>query len=46
MRWEGTSYMWGKRKTYMGFWCGNLQEADQLEELGKNGRISKWILEK
>jgi hypothetical protein len=29
----------GRREAYTGFWCGNLREADHLEDPGIDGRI-------
>jgi hypothetical protein len=29
----------GRRKTHIGFWCGNLRKRDQLKDLGVDGRI-------
>jgi hypothetical protein len=34
----------GKRKTYTGFWWGNLRERDHLRDPGVDGRIIwRWI---
>jgi len=29
----------GEREVQTGFWCGNLRERDNLEDLGIDGRI-------
>jgi hypothetical protein len=31
--------LWGRRKVYTGFRCGNLRERNHLEDPGVDGRI-------
>ena len=32
---------------YTGFWCGNMRERDNLEDLGVDGKIIlRWIFKK
>ena len=31
---------------YTGVWWGNLRERDHLEDLGEEGRITRWIFRK
>jgi hypothetical protein len=47
MRWAGHVARMGRREAYTGFWCGDLREKDQLEDLGVDGRkILEWIFRK
>jgi hypothetical protein len=40
-------HVWETRKVHRGFWCGDLRERDDLEDLGVDGRIIlKWISKK
>jgi hypothetical protein len=36
----------GRDEVHTGFWWEILRERDHLEDLGLDGRISKWIFEK
>jgi len=40
-------HLWGRGELHRGFWWGNLEERDHLEDLGLDGRIIlKLILKK
>jgi len=39
-----THHIWGIGKILGGFWYGNLEEIDHLEDLDVDGRILWWIL--
>jgi hypothetical protein len=44
----GVAYsMYGERRSYKGFWWGNLKEKDHLQDPGIDGRITlRWIFRK
>jgi hypothetical protein len=40
-------HVWARGEAHTGFWCGNLRESDNLENLGLNWRIIlKWAFKK
>jgi len=44
MRWAGHVALRGRGKAHTGFWWGNLNERDRLEEPGVDGRIIlRWV---
>jgi len=44
MRWAGNVARMGRGRVYTGFWWGNLEEIDHLEDTGVDGKIIlRWI---
>jgi hypothetical protein len=47
IRWAGNVARMGRGKVHTGFWCGDINEREHLEELGADGKIIlKWIFKK
>jgi hypothetical protein len=47
MRWAGYVARMGRGEVHAGFWCGNLREKKDLEDLGVDeGIILKWIFKR